>query len=472
MIGVENIQMLALEMLERRDREPPVLFLGAGCARAAGVPSLEQMAFRVFSDYARRDRSILSSDYMSIDYWESLQDMPEDERDYGPLREAFFELMSGMSGMARYGMLKRFYGPIPVPRFYQDLARLVKDRYFSDVLTTSIDTLLEDALGGIGLQVTRDYQVINLGADPSQTSTHSTYDTVPPTTIIKLHGDLAQYQVLLSPDEIEGALKHGRALVKGELRQDTVVVGYDFESEPVNRWLSWTPGRMWWVNPEQPTGEHRERLEQKRDPQYIDGPNAHPAQFFGVLLTMLQRQPLSLGPESLEDWELVSPEGLEFSKGLVGEGLPAADELEAQYLHDQLRSSEAVLSSLEQRMAVEGKGNLALEAQIDYQRREVAKLETQLRELSYEGSEVVRLIRRIANSLNRQGGDPGAVTFLRKQANTVKAEYGRAEPNQDVVSAAIGASAFLASRLDPDLVDRSAVQDLASAAPGAVMRGF
>lgn len=471
----QDVKRLAERIAERRALgDPFLLFLGGGCARAAGVPSLEEMAFKVLADLFERDPSMVA-DYLPEGASDLLQDRPEDQRDSERVLEAFFELMGDLSGGARYNVLKRLYGPIPVPRFYRDLADLLDDGCFSHVLTTNIDALLEQALNDIGLQAATDYEVISLAGDPSRRR-HGPSDpgAEAAITIIKLHGDLAQLQVALSPEEIEAVLKTQRAFVKGELSQDMVLVGYDLESEPVNRWLRWTSGEIWWVNPERPTGEQMEDLEERRPIQYIEGPGARPEEFFGILVTLLQ----SMVP-SLEDWDetLRQVWGTEpvfqIDEPPAGPKRPLLpDELELQYVQDQLQSSQAALARLEREASVKGSSDAALQAQIAYERRQISQLEGQLRELSYSGTRVIELIRRISRSVRRTGGDPGAVSFLTKQANTVKKEYQREEPNQDVVSAAIGASVMLANRLDPELVDRQAVEALGAMAPSALPRGF
>lgn len=471
-----DVRTLAEQVAERRDAwEPFMLFLGAGCARAAGVPGMEEMAYRVFDDYFERDPSIVV-DYLSEEAWAAIRDAPEDERDNESLLDAFFELIGDMSGAARYNALRRLYGPIPVPRFYRDLAHLLEDGCFSDVLTTNIDALLETALSDAGLRAGTDYEVISLAGDPSRRRyAQLDSDIEASIAIIKLHGDLAQLQVALSPEEIEEALKYQRAFVKGELSQDMVVVGYDLESEPVNRWLRWTSGQIWWVSPERPAGEQIEQLEEKRPVRYVDGPAARPEDFFGLLRTVLQSLAPGREPHERGYWEPSDFEGLkgrfkEPSRDISGPLPP--DELEVQYVQNQLQSSLATLASLERQTAVKGGPDAALQNQIAYERRQLAQLEAQLRELSSSGTTVVELIRRISRSVRRGGGDPGAVSFLTKQANTVKKEYARDEPNQDVVSAAIGATVLLADLLDPQLVDDQAVEGLVSIAPSATARGF
>jgi hypothetical protein len=477
MIAIQDVQALASELKDRRESSlQPVLLLGAGCARAAGVPSLENVAFQVFATYC--DDPSVGAKYLPPHYWSELQKQPEEQRNYERLVKGFFQFMGGLSAMARYNVLKPFYDRIPVPRFYRDLAQLLKDRAFSHVLTTSFDSLLEGALSELGLTIQRDYEVISLGADPSQRSARrSRYDTEAAITLTKLHGDLAQLNVALSPEEIEQVLRSQQAMVKGELSQDMVVVGYAFESEPVNRWLRWAPRKLWWVSEERPVGDQIEDLEEKRPIGYIQGSSARPEEFFGVLLTVLK----SMAPRC--DYLEAEPtsdsaEGQESSlppasvEAVGSRKLPGPDDLELQYVQQQLQSSRAVLSSLEQQAAAKMGADRSLKVQMDYQLQEIAKLEARLRDLSFSGARVVELMRRIISSVRRARGDAGAISFLTKQANTVEKEYDRAAPNQDVVSAAIGATVYLAGRLGPKLVDQQAVADLGSIAPGAATRGL
>jgi hypothetical protein len=478
MILIQDVQRLADELRQRRESSTqPVLLLGAGCARAAGVPSLAEMAMQVFAGFI--DDPAQAAKYLPADYWAALQKQPEEQRDYEPLLHGFFEFMSGLSGMARYNVLKPFYDRIPVPRFYRDLAQLLKEHYFSHVLTTSFDSLLEGALSDLGLTPQRDYEVISLGTDQSRRSMlRSRYDTEAAITLIKLHGDPAQLKVALSPDEIEQVLRAQQYMVKGELSQDMVVVGYAFESEPVNRWLRWTPGDLWWASEEPPGGEQIGALAEKRPIHYIQDSSGRPEEFFGVLLTVLKS--MALHRDELEVSAQHEVAGADRSRWPQASEeappskipKPTAEDLEKQYVQQQLQSSRAVLSSLELQAATKGGTDLSLKVQIDYQQQQIAQLEARLRELSYSGTDVVELMRRITSSVRRAGGDAGAVSFLAKQANTVKKEYERDDPNQDVVSAAIGATVYLAGRLGPSLVDPEAIAKLGSIAPGAATRGL
>ncbi len=63
-----------------------------------------------------------------------------------------------MTHLERFRVLEPFYRRVPVPLFYRDLAALAAG-FVTHVLTTNVDTLLEQALGAVGLTVGRDYCV-------------------------------------------------------------------------------------------------------------------------------------------------------------------------------------------------------------------------------------------------------------------------------------------------------------------------
>ncbi len=157
------------------------------------------------------------------------------------LVDSFFLLLADLPIAGRYSVLQRFYSKIPVPDFYIEIARLIRDGYFQHVITSGIDDLLEKALASLGV-TSREYQSISLASEEDRIS------FVPGDTarflIIKLHGDLQQQKVVVSPEEIEETLGRHRTFVKGELAGNMVMVGYNAESGPVEKWLTlWTADR-------------------------------------------------------------------------------------------------------------------------------------------------------------------------------------------------------------------------------------
>jgi hypothetical protein len=456
---------------ERVQGEQFILFIGSGVARAAGT-SVQDMAYHVFRDLIESGSS-LAEDYLREENLALIQQdlMPDPDE----LELAFYDLLSGMSSTARYSLLQRFFAGIPVPQFYQDLAGLISDGYFGHVLTTTIDTLLEQALDSIGLQRRWDFQVINLGTYDGRPVFPSDPDE--PIAIVKLHGDVTEGVVAVTPEEIENALRSQRRFVKGELSSDMVVVGYNFESEPVNDWLARTFGDLWWVEP-QPHGSSEDaqqmsRIESMREVKFIDGPSAAPERFFGLLAATLSRY----RPEM--DWEfsVKSPvsfgdEPQKIERGMPRErrSLPTEDDLEVQYLQEQLRNSQAVLENLN-KQAIRGEGSARLQTQVDYQQKQIAQIEGDLRRLSSTSPRVVELMEQIVESAERSGSDEDLVSFLSSQVGAVRDQHQRGEANQDIVEAAIGATVMVAKGLGADAVDEETVRQLATFAPSLKIGG-
>ncbi len=453
----DDITRLAQEIHERRGGRTLILFLGAACARAAGAPDALGIARMVFAD---EDLSQL--------YLENTEEHSDED-----LLDAFNEFLEEMTTGQRYRMLQSFYDGIPVPTFYQDLALLIKAGYFRQILTTSIDGLLEGALNGAGLFPERDYQVITLGRAeelPWRRKNRKGYDMFEaPLHLVKLHGDLAQRQVALTPDEISDALEPQRAFVKGELSGDLLVVGYEFESEPLNKWLSWTPGDVWWVNTEAPEAVQIEPIEARRSVKIVDGDQAHPEAFFSQLSYVLLRgEQVQMRYMEDENGQIyASVKGGEILDEATAESENVYSDLD--YLQSQLRRSQAILSNLEQSLAP-GEANVRLQAQIDYQRSKVVELEEQLLDLESNRERVVKLLNQVREALNNPDTDPHAMSFIQVQVQSVEAEYQREHPNQSIVSAAIGATVVLAERLGKNVVDPKLVHDLAAFAPSAFGR--
>ena len=450
----ESITALAKRMVEGRESEdlaPLTLFLGEGCARAARVPTLAEIARDWFSDAVKAPASV----------------PPLDLDDEEALLRAFYGYLGRMSPGDRHRLLQSYYTGVPVPSFYQDLAMLVRGGYFEHILTTNVDTLLEQALNGAGLWQDKDFQVVGPGSRDRATSSISLDRPGPRVAILKLHGDLARREVAITPEEIERALKPMRRPVKAELAGEIVMVGYLFESGPVNRWLRWTPGVLWWVSEEPPDPQQIGPFAEKRKVIRVHGENARPEALFGQLGYLLQRRPvLKLRTDAEQALVEPSPERRLDAEPLVPKRIPGDDYSDAEYLQGQLRRSQGALYSLQQ-SAIPGEKNAHIQAQIDYQRRQIAELEDQLRGLSESRERVLVLMRQVRDSARDARTDPNAVSFLQNQVETVSAEYRRDPPSQLIVSASVDATVVLAERLGPDVVRPELVHELASFAPSA-----
>ena len=451
-----EITGLARNLLERRARgeQPFILFLGRGCADAAGVPSNLQIAQQLFTD------TDLAEQYLD----------PGDGRvDEESLLHAFNEFIAEMTPGQRYRMLQSFFAGLPVPTFYQDLALLIKAGFFRRIITTNIDTLLEQALNGAGLWGDKDYQVISL-SNPEQ-SAYWEADLRAQTRIriVKLHGDLAQQSAFITPEEILAALSPQRAFVKSELAGDLLMVGYEFESQPLNKWLAWTRGNLWWISPEEPEPRLLDQIGVSRSYRSLHGEQAYPESFFGQLAYILLRRPIksSLSPEKYQASAL--------EKGLtdVDEALADLDASEFsddEYLQDQLWRSRALLQNLEQ-ATTPGERNLQIQAQINYQRRKVTDLEDQLRGLDDTRLRVLDLLQKVQAGVAKLGpDDPNIENFLQSQVRTIRREYRRSQPNQSIISAAISSVVVLVERLGAGVVEPATLEELASLAPSSLAR--
>jgi hypothetical protein len=459
-----------LAAASRGEISPPLLFLGSDCARAAGVPNVDditqQMAdslrgtvdlprmrtlaeHLVLTAHPEADRTQLEA---------RIAELASDPNLAGYL----YERLIALPDSQRARVLLQVYDAIPVPLFYQDLTALLWAGCFTDILTTNVDTLLEQALNLGGFRPGSTYEVINLGTDRSpppdwETSGSSTRLV----RIFKLHGDLAQQVVNVTAEEIAAALEPQRMLVKGELRGDIVMVGYKFESPPIDHWLTLTSGEIWWVCQEPPDPNRLDPIAAVRPVNMIVGATGAPNEFFGILeATVLQPAPVT--PPA------ATAEAVDFAAGAGAEPAVAVID-QADLLRTRISRSQAVLYSLEQQVAPSER-NLPTQQQIDYQRGEIVKLEDKLRELSPEIADiehVTSLIRQVVEAAERASVDEGTLAFLRSQLAVVAAEQASPQPNQNLVSAAIGATLVLAERLGPEVAQPELIQDLASYVTGA-----
>jgi len=451
-----EVQDLAARIAERHEpagAPPFILVLGAGCAQAAGVSTPAEIARRTFDELYQRDPSLAAE-------WLPDRERASDEQ----VLLAFRDYMGSMSSARRYAMLQRFFASVPVPLFYQDLAVLLKAGYFKGVLTTNIDTLLEQALNGAGLRRGRGYEVATVGSSqgPRGPAASHTDDTI---LIVKLHGDLGQSQVYVTTEEIEATLKPQQYLLKGELTRDVVVVGYQFESEPLNQWLSQTAGReIWWVSPDDPDPARIGPIDATQRVIRIHGPSAQPDAVFGHLDLMLLRLPaVESMTRPLEQYG-DSLEVGSYASGSTGIAAWSDDDVAAEYIRGQLRRCREVLYSLESAVTP-GDVNPQLRAQIEYQRRQIAELEDRLRALKVFRPRVVELVEQFAEAAERADLDSDTLGYLRSQVKAIKNEYARDAPNQHVMSAAIGATVVLAERLCPEIASSELVRELLSFAP-------
>jgi SIR2-like domain len=443
-------------------RGPYILFLGEQCARAAGAPTAEKIAREALRTFG-------------LDTSPSSEGAPEQE-----VIDRFVAQTEHLSSSQIVRMVRSLFAGVPVPSFYQDLALLVREHYFPLILTTNFDNLLEQALAAAGVSQS-EYQVTSFASrwrsSPPASAEPSPRE--PLTHLVKLHGDLAQDTVLFSPDQVETALQGSRQWIKAELKGDLIMVGHELSGDPIDNWLSHSRDRqLWWVSVQPPddpavrswSTEHRE----------ITGDVARPQVFFSQLALRLLREtePVS-APEMMEVLALGAE--AEVAEGVAEAPTEtAAEEPLAEILQREVRRNQSVLYSLEQELPP-GQRPTQMQAQIDYQKRQISKLEEKIRSIPEVRPRLVEVVRKIGADILSAYADPSTsfaiedlAQFVETQAATIERELGKEIPNQFLVSASLGATLTLADRLLTEfgakVVDPDSVKQLAALVPTAATK--
>lgn len=487
MIQNQDIDMLSEEIRSRHqpypqatldsmpDKDPFILFLGNDCARAAKVPDIK--------DIAAKAHKLFTADNIEQSYFPEVDSSNTDD-----VIKGLYQLLDQMSPGVIYNTLRSLFTDLPVPLFYQDLAVLVQAGYFSRIITTNFDTLLEQALDGAGLQAGFDYFVTSLGnkseteseSDLNFEAMQSTSHVREPIHIIKLHGDLAQGQINLSPGKIDEALRKHRRFVRSELKGDMVIVGYKFENAKVNDWLGSTAhsprDRLWWVSQE---NGHDQVMDWASQVAFIEGDMARPEMFFSQLVLRLLRQPaLATLGKSFKDY--AKSFGIDVAFDIDESTTVAEDSGEdastVLELRDTIKRLQTVLYSQEQAVS-SGDPPLNVRAQIRYQKRQIARSEDKLRAQPECRKRILELVDKIhsAAAANVPGINGQTISYLQKRADEVREEYQASTPNQQIISAAISVIVLLAERLRFEISETAVpiddVRELATYVPSLAARG-
>jgi hypothetical protein len=388
-----RVEELAADMLRRyRDSQPPyILFLGRGCLREASSQYGEVLVRDLFKDYP---------------WFESFKTL------------GWPNLLENTLSLAKTAAAQRavlsLYRRLPVPSFYQDLAIMVRQGFFREILTTNFDTLLEQALEATGMRRGAEYVVFNLQKPQATPGTGAPGAVL----LFKLHGDLNEKDFELNPETIEAALH----MVKRELRQDLLVVGYESESQEINPWFVKNSGQVWWIA--ENTSASGNILSQLPNPHVLDGKYASPSWFFQHLSHLVVTS------------QFASWEG-------GGDDVPPLNLDRKAALKSEIEKARNALGNL----LLVSTPSPELEAQMTYQRDWVAKMERELAAL--EGSTVetpVFVIDRILADFKYDPKDTLGAT-LGQQLNLLREEWSKPEPRMKIVSSVLGSTIMLGEQL-------------------------
>jgi hypothetical protein len=466
-VGTTLFPTLVSHIQQRKaeGRDPFVLLLGKDCARAVSR-QMESM-LQSFIESARQ--SFLK--WFPSDLAQGLVGrvvdgvtLPDED-----VIDSIYRLTESLGFQQQNLILRNLYAQIPVPLFYQDLARLIKLGYFTQIVTTNIDDLLEQALtGSFGMLQGKDFDVMTLKESDTPTGPPA------PISILKLHGDLKRSNAVLSEEDIERLLTQRRHFAKRELAGDVIVFGYDGESEPTEELLVKTvSSELWWINEDKPSTPLIEKAGVNRSFFSITGSQAAPAEFFGILYDSLRRAPIREKYRSFlaqsRSMNIKLPSDILESTGTTAEPQDASGDdtgsTEADLLQGQLRSAQRQLFEL-RRSVVPDREDTALENQILYQEQEIARLEDQLRALGPNRRRVLNLIDSMWKSVDgNQAIDGDTQRFIQTHRDLVANEFEKTAPNHALIGAALSALASVGARLDASVVDRSTIRRLSEFAP-------
>jgi hypothetical protein len=436
MIAAPSLDDLARRIRSRCDASavPYVLFLGTGCAKAAGAPSADTVA-----------RDLLKT--FGYDTTPASKDEPHAE-----VLSRFAAHTSQLSRSQMTRMMRSLYAKVPVPSFYQDLALMVRERFFPTIVTTNFDTLLELALEGVGLR-NSDYLVTALGSrtGSDRPSRNQRPGSGPLTHIVKLNGDLAQDTAYWTTTQIEEAVASSGPWIKPDLSGDLIMVGHLPGERPVDGWLAHAPNReLWWISADNgPTPAAVSAW--SNEVHELTGDLGRPQIFFQQLALRLLRAPEASEAGTPVDESRDVTAGLE-SMRPMGAATRESDSL-VDTLQREILRSQSVLTSLSQE-GLPGTRSPETQAQIQYQKKRLSALEDRLRLLPEVKPRVLELVDRILTSIRgvdsstlASSGLAGVAAYVERETDTLKRELGTETPNQPIVSASLGATLTIADRL-------------------------
>lgn len=208
----------------------PVLLLGAGASREAGIEDMQGLFTLV--EAANFDQFVTYID-----------DRGESER---------------------YSLLARYLStrsPEQITDGYRALAALCAAAYFDIVLTTNLDPLLDDAMVEADLW-RRDYALIINGLLRADRIGPVLSSDRPRVKIVKLHGDLYWRLMAWTPTEMDAYVADIEPLLAPVLaRREVLVVGQSLRDEHVRQLVLETDNIVWFATPGSPP-EHLSQYDQ------------------------------------------------------------------------------------------------------------------------------------------------------------------------------------------------------------------
>jgi hypothetical protein len=154
------------------------------------------------------------------------------------------------------------------------LVRLIKGEFFDTILTTNVDTLLEEACDLLGMKKPGDYELFACGR--SEDSIPMSQSSGRCGQIVKLFGDFdsLNYKIVGNKFDLEAHQPLKESLMS-KLAKDIVILGYDPTwDQPIERAFQENGAMLWYVNEEQPSqNTHLAHVLGQRYGKYLGGPD-------------------------------------------------------------------------------------------------------------------------------------------------------------------------------------------------------
>jgi hypothetical protein len=347
-------------------------------------------------------------------------------------------------------------GTVPVPQFAQEMALLARDSFFETIVTRSFDALPERALEMTGLFDEEGYRIVDC-------VDHEWDGTTDGLIVVKAYQDTID-----RTPAVEQALD-GMVIAVGAGESDTALVNA----------LAYEGGPLWWVDRDPPPRADRDAYERARELRLVVGAAGAPDRFFGELSLLLQQIPsvnvAKMPRQAVDDSRALVKErssstasvrdrrSVVAARGGIGGVSPdgeAAEEFERLLLRTRTQRCRDAIRRLRRRgggMSIDE----GVDRQLDYQLQLLDRLEIQLRTLEPTKQAMLGLLGAIRDA-SVKSGDSATTEFLDGLIARIDDEYRRADPNQDIVGATLGAVAILADRVG---VSPALVQQLSAYAP-------
>lgn len=252
----DAIRALAASLVSRKQAglQPYVLFLGAGASISSGCSSM----LRLIEDVLQ------ARDATQFNVWQKeIAEASATNAIFGELLRndivkkklaRFFDIWGALDSESRFAILRTHLWNDKVPSVgYINLAYLVKEGYFSVILSTNLDNLMEKALNKVDLQQPENFIVVVNGKDsPDEVQDQLEHSRVP-VKLVKLHGTLeSPRSYAFTIEELFSFEKTIKPALGRLINQSLLVVGHSMQDRDITVLFEDEGKEIHFVNPSGP----------------------------------------------------------------------------------------------------------------------------------------------------------------------------------------------------------------------------